>query len=55
MLNTTPGPRSIDFNAGRRCVGISAVTEHVALSVTGSTWPRNKIDSFILQKLEKNG
>jgi hypothetical protein len=55
MLNSTPGPRAIDFNAGRRWWAFQPVTEHVVPSVTGSTWPRNKIDSFILQKLEKNG
>jgi hypothetical protein len=55
MLNSTPGPRAIDFNAGRRWWAFQPVTEHVMPSVTGSTWPRNKIDSFILQKLEKNG
>jgi hypothetical protein len=54
-VNAAASPRAIDFKEGRKWWAFQPVTEHLAPSVNDRKWARNKIDSFILHKLEKSG
>src|SRR6266478_5029542 len=54
-VNAAAGPRVIDFKEGRKWWAFQPVTEHAAPSVSDWKCAHNKIDSFILQRLEKSG
>ena len=54
----TPAPatgRVIDFEKGKQWWAFQPVKELPAPSVRAQSWPKKKIDSFILAKLEKSG
>jgi hypothetical protein len=54
----TPAPatnRVIDFEKGKQWWAFQPVKERPVPSVKSESWPKKKIDSFILAKLEKSG
>ncbi len=48
-------PAGIDIEAGRRHWAFQPVRALPTPKVSNAAWPRKKIDSFILQKLDQNG
>jgi hypothetical protein len=52
---TTTHPSGIDFEKGRQWWSFQTLRESPAARVKTTAWPRSKIDSFILAKLEANG
>jgi cytochrome c553 len=51
----TTNTRGIDFDQGRKWWAFQQVREFPAPTVKQTSWPRAKIDHFILARLEQNG
>ncbi|MDX2039660.1 MAG: PSD1 and planctomycete cytochrome C domain-containing protein [Acidobacteriota bacterium] len=50
----TAKPRGIDFDKGRQWWAFQPVREIAAPNLRQTSWPRTKVDRFILAKLEQN-
>lgn len=52
---TAPAARSIDFEAGKQFWAFQPVRDPAAPAVKNSAWPQQRLDAFILAKMEQDG